>query len=384
MRRSSGEPSRDLYVGLISGTSMDGIDAVVVDFGHLRPEVLAAATLPFDPDLRETLDELRIDPDGFPSARLARADARLGDTLGRCALQIISTAAVEPADIVAIGSHGQTVLHRPDECWPHTLQIGDPHRIARITGIPTVSDFRRADIAAGGQGAPLAPLLHRALFARAGQARAILNLGGIANLTFLAKDGAISGFDTGPANCLLDDWYRRHHAERYDNGGRWAASGRPNEAWLSTLLDEPFFSRRPPKSTGIEHFSRDWLDQRLPDWAWQRPADIQATLAELTACSVAAAMEHDQASAPARLLVCGGGVHNRDLLDRLARRLPKVEIASTADEGVDPDHVEAILFAWLARERLAERQLDTGPVTGARFPILAGTIAACAPSKPLK
>ncbi len=383
MRRTAGDPSRDLYVGLISGTSMDGIDAVVVDFGQARPNVLAAATQPFDSELRDMLDELRLDPDSFPIASLGRADARLGDALGRCALEIIGTAGVEPSSITAIGSHGQTVLHRPDERWPYTLQIGDSHRIAGITGIPTVADFRRTDIAAGGQGAPLAPLLHRALFARAGETRAVLNLGGIANLTFLAADGTISGFDSGPANCLLDDWYRRHHAGRYDDSGRWAASGRVNETWLEELLDEPFFARQPPKSTGIEHFSRNWLDQRLPDWARQRPGDIQATLAELTARSVASAMEECHDSPPTRLLVCGGGVHNDHMLERLAHRLPSVAIGSTADEGVDPDYVEAILFAWLARERLAERPVETGPVTGARVPILAGTIASCAPSNPL-
>jgi len=374
MRRSPGDQSRDLFVGLISGTSMDGIDAVVVDFSHHPPDVVAAATIGFEADLRKALDELRADPDTFPTAMLASLDARMGDALGRAALEIIGKAGLEPSAVTAIGSHGQTVVHRPEDAWPHSLQIGNPHRIASLTGITTVADFRRGDIAAGGQGAPLAPLLHRALLARKGENRAVLNLGGIANLTLLTGDGRVFGFDTGPANCLLDDWYRRHHDDRFDSDGRWAASGRVDEAWLHQLLEEPFFSRQPPKSTGIEHFSPNWLDQRLPGWARQHPADIQATLAELTARSVCAALHDTDTPAPACLLVCGGGVHNHDLIGRLAARLPEVKVTSTAEEGIDPDYVEAVLFAWLARERLAARCVDTRTITGSRIPILAGTI----------
>ncbi len=382
MRRSSGDQARDFFVGLISGTSMDGIDAVVVNFDRHPPDVVAAATVPFNADLRSTLDELRVDPDTFPTARLAILDARLGDALGQAAIDIVKAAGIEPAAVAAIGSHGQTVLHRPEDTWPHSLQIGDPHRIASLTGIPTVTDFRRGDIAAGGQGAPLAPLLHRALFARSGKDWAVLNLGGIANLTLLTDDDQVLGLDTGPANCLLDDWYRRHHDDRFDADGHWAASGRVDTAWLQQLLKEPYFARRPPKSTGIEHFSPNWLDQRLPGWAGQRPADIQATLAELTACSVAAALHDAGFPAAAQLLVCGGGVHNHDLIGRLAARLPEIQVNSTADQGIDPDYVEAVLFAWLARERLAERRVDTRSITGSRFPILAGTIIAAPTSNP--
>lgn len=379
MRRPPEHGSDSVHIGLISGTSMDGIDAVAVTFNGDRPDILAAATVPFEPGLRDTLDALRADPDAFPTARLARLDAQLGEALGQAALEIIAAAGLEPTAIAAIGSHGQTVLHRPDDHQPHTLQIGDPYRIASLTGITTVADFRRADIAAGGQGAPLAPLLHRAVFARAGEIRAVLNLGGIANLTLLAA-GGVSGFDTGPANCLLDDWYRRHHDGRYDEHGRWAASGRVDEDWLNGLLGEPFFSRLPPKSTGIEHFSPAWLDQRLPDWAEQRASDVQATLAELTARSVVAMLNNT--TPPTHLLVCGGGVHNLDLLDRFKRLLPGVEIGSTAADGIDPDYVEAVLFAWMARERLAMRRVDTRSITGARLPILAGTIVADATSNP--
>ncbi len=381
MRRLAEETARELYVGLISGTSMDGIDAVVVDFGRHQPDLIAAATLPFPSCQHDRLDVLRADPDHFPAAALASLDAHLGDALGRAALDIIAAANIEPTAVAAIGSHGQTVLHRPDATRPHTLQIGDPHRIATLTGITTVADFRRADVAAGGQGAPLAPLLHHALFRRGGETVAVLNLGGIANLTLLPADGRVQGFDTGPANCLLDDWYRRHHDGRFDIDGRWAAGGRVDQAWLQELLAEPFFSRQPPKSTGIEHFSRDWLDRCLPDWARDRPADIQATLAELTARSVAEALKGNDQPPPGQLLVCGGGVHNRDLLQRLADHLPEMEVVSTAAAGIDPDFVEAVLFAWLARERLASRAVDTRPITGARAPILAGTITHALASK---
>jgi anhydro-N-acetylmuramic acid kinase len=380
MCHSPGQVDDGIFVGLISGTSMDGIDAVVVEFGHDSPVILAADTMPFEPSLATALETLRGDPDHFPSASLARLDASLGDALGQAALDIIAAAGLEPAAVAAIGSHGQTALHRPDDAPPHTLQIGDPHRIASITGITTIADFRRADLAAGGQGAPLAPLLHRALFARPQGAVAVLNLGGIANLTLLTAIGEVRGFDTGPANCLLDDWYRRYHSGRFDADGRWAASGRVDPAWLAQLLEDPYFARTAPKSTGIEYFSRQWLDRHLPPWAAQRPADIQATLAELTARSIAEALPRDRHSPLEQLLVCGGGVHNGDLLARLGRLLPGVAVASTDSAGIDPDFVEALLFAWLARERLAGRMVDTGPVTGAHAPILAGTIVAAPPS----
>lgn len=372
---------RLFHVGLISGTSMDGIDAVVVEFSAEAPVILAAASVPFEGDLRAELDRMRADPDNYPTAALARLDAHMGHALAEAALAVIGQAGVAPAQIAAIGSHGQTVLHRPQDRWPHTLQIGDPHRIAQKTGIVTVADFRRGDMAAGGQGAPLAPLLHHALFSRNGEARAVLNLGGIANLTLLPGDGSVSGFDTGPANCLLDDWYRRHHPARFDTGGHWAASGTVDAAWLRQLLEEPYFARPAPKSTGIEHFSQRWLDERLPRWSNQRPQDIQATLAELSAGTIANALKSESAVRPSQLLVCGGGVHNDDLLHRIRKALPGTTVHSTASEGMDPDFVEAMLFAWLAHMRLSGTSVNTPPITGASTPVLAGTIFRPGPSK---
>ena len=367
----------ECFVGLISGTSMDGIDAVVVRLGDDAPRLLSAATYPFDDELRETLDTVRRDPDGFPVSKLGALDAVLGDRFAEAALAVIAEAGLEPADVTAIGSHGQTIVHHAEASPPYTLQIADPHRIARRTGLVTVADFRRADLAAGGQGAPLAPLLHDALFRSDGQARAVVNLGGIANVTLLLPDQAVSGFDTGPANCFLDLWYRRHFRDaRFDRDGAWAAQGRVDPDWLDELLSDPYFSRPAPKSTGIEYFSPDWLARRLPDWADERPADIQATLAELSARSIAEALQADTIGRLDTLVTCGGGAANRDLVRRIAERLDGVEVMASDALGLAADHVEATLFAWLARARLRNQALDTAPITGAKDAVLLGVVAA--------
>jgi len=354
---------------------MDGIDAVLADFEPASPRVLSAQTIAFDDVIEAELASARNDPHQFPAGRLVRLDAQLGDAFGQAALSVIEEAGVSKETVLAIGSHGQTILHDPDHVPPGTLQIGDPHRIAACTGVLTVADFRRADLAAGGQGAPLAPLLHQALLANPDENRAVVNLGGIANLTLLTTDGGISGFDTGPANCLLDDWYRRHHHGRFDNSGAWAACGQVDEAWLGTLLNDDYFSRPAPKSTGIETFSPGWLDRRLPAWAPERPADIQATLMAATVETLAQAIERLPAGQrPALVIACGGGVHNRTLMDRLGHRLAPTPVKDSADFGLNPDHIEALLFAWLARERLANRPVDTRLITGASRPVLAGSL----------
>ncbi|MFU8878147.1 MAG: anhydro-N-acetylmuramic acid kinase [Wenzhouxiangellaceae bacterium] len=364
----------ELFAGLISGTSMDGIDAALVDFDANPPLVTKAGTRPYPARLRAELEELRADPDIFPAARLARLDAEIGQAFADAANQLLANAGVDPRQVRAIGSHGQTILHRPDDDPPHTLQIGDPARIAAATGIDTVADFRRADLAAGGQGAPLAPLLHHALLASPDENRLVVNLGGIANITLLPANGGVSGFDTGPANCFLDLWYRQHHDDQFDRDGRWAASGRVDESALARLLDDPYFDRAPPKSTGIEYFNPAWLSARQPDWAEARPADFQATLAEFSAASLIAAIEHFVPFVPDRVLICGGGVHNTDLLDRIRHRLPDVAVQSTAEFGIDPDFAEAILFAWLARGFITGKAIETGPVTGAMRPVRLGAM----------
>lgn len=357
---------------------MDGIDAVLIDFAEQQPRVLAVLTDPYPNTLRGALDEVRADPDGFPAARLARLHAEVGDAFSEAALNVLKAAGVNKSEVAAVGSHGQTVLHRPDDAVAHTLQIGDPARIAARTGIDVIADLRSADVAAGGQGAPLAPLLHAALLADADENRLILNLGGIANLTLLSASGATAGFDTGPASCYLDLWFRQHgtnssdQSDRFDRDGAWARSGTVDAEWLNTLMDEPYLHRAAPKSTGIEYFDPRWLERRLPGDARSRPAGIQATLAEFTAASIALNIQHQVPFTPDRLLVCGGGVHNHDLLRRLQQQLGELPIASTAEFGIDPDAVEACLIAWLARAHTLNQPVDTRAITGARHPVVLG------------
>ena len=371
-----------IYIGLISGTSMDGIDAVLVDFTDDPPQLVAAETFQYPAALRAGLDELRADPDAFPAARLARLDAEVGHAFAEAANGLLAKAGIPAHRVRAIGSHGQTILHRPEDAFPHTLQIGDPTRIAAATGVDVVADFRRADLAAGGQGAPLAPLIHQALLANRAENRLVVNLGGIANVTLLPAEDGVSGFDTGPANCFLDDWYRAHHLNhaqdentpRFDAGGAWAASGQVDEALLADLLREPWLHREPPKSTGIEHFSPAWLRERLPANAEARPADIQATLAEFSAASLVANIQRFVPFRSDRVLICGGGVANTDLVRRIQARLGDTPVESTAAHGIDPDFLEATLIAWLAREFIADRPINTPPITGARHPVHLGAL----------
>jgi anhydro-N-acetylmuramic acid kinase len=359
------------YIGLISGTSRDGVDAVLVSFVNERPTVLATLCLAYPDSLAARLERM-VRAGRRPSDEESRElDAAIANHFADTALQLIRGAGLDPGAVRAIGSHGQTVWHDPDGPVPESIQLGSPSRIAGRTGVLTVGDFRRADIEAGGQGAPLAPLLHRALFRPGEGKRVVLNLGGIANVSLVDDQGRVSGFDTGPANCLLDAWIQDQLGEPFDRDGAWSAGGRVDRQLLEVLLRDPWLARPPPKSTGIEYFNLAWLQQRL---AGRRiaPRDVQATLAELTAVTVADAARPWR---PADLLLCGGGAHNADLVKRLRRHLSGIRLCSTGDFGIDPDWVEAVLFAWLARERLHGRPQDTRAITGAHEPILLGTIA---------
>ena len=358
-----------IFIGMISGTSRDGVDAALVAFAEGVPRVRTALCRPYPAALAERLDTVLATARRPAAAAREELDRALAVHFADTALGLLHEAGVAADGVTAIGSHGQTVWHQPDDPRPESMQLGDPAEIARRTGIVTVGDFRRADIEAGGQGAPLAPLLHRALFRSERGTRVVLNLGGIANVSVLEADGRVSGFDTGPANCLLDAWIRRCRGEAFDRDGRWAAVGRPDAAALDRLLADPWFGRPGPKSTGTEYFNLAWVRTRRE--ALPAPADLQATLAELTAASIADAIEPFD---PNDVLICGGGVHNADLLRRLGRRLPGTPLCSTADCGLDPDWVEAVLFAWLARERLAGRPQDTREITGAHAPVLLGRV----------
>ena len=361
---SATKPASDeggLFLGLISGTSVDGIDAALVSF-EPKLTLHAGRTLAMPADLaREVLRvsqaDARIDLD-----ELGALDTRLGAAFAAAANELIDASGIDRARIAAIGSHGQTLRHRPGTDAPFTMQLGDASIIAERTGISTVADFRRRDVAAGGQGAPLVPAFHAAIFRAADETRAVLNIGGIANLTLLGA-GAVRGFDTGPGNGLMDAWCLRHRGERFDRGGTFAASGRVDGSLLARLLAEPWFALPPPKSTGRDQFHLDWLETALAANPLP-PEDVQATLCELTVRTIADALQRTQ-PATERVLVCGGGVHNATLLARLGGALPGVRVESTAAHGVDPDLVEAMAFAWLARETLAGRPGNLPDVTGA-------------------
>ena len=363
-----------LYLGLMSGTSADGIDAVLVDFSGDTPRLRAAHNHPWPSALREKMVALAqgnapLGLDGF-----GRLDVQIGHGFADAALALLKESGTVAHDVRAIGSHGQTLRHRPDGPYPFTLQLGDPTVIAERCGIDVVADFRRADVAAGGQGAPLVPALHAMLLGRPGQARVVLNLGGIANITVLAADGGVRGFDTGPANGLLDAWCQRHRGEPYDRDGAFATGGRVDPPLLRALLGDPYFALPPPKSTGREYFHLDWLAAQ-PRLAKVAPADVQATLLELSARSVADAIAVHAPDAT-EVLACGGGVHNGALMRRLGELLAPRVLCSTARFGVDPDYLEATAFAWLARQRLLGLPGNLPAVTGARGPRVLGAIHA--------
>ena len=364
--------SRERYAGVMSGTSLDGVDAVVAEFSTDGTcATLGAAHLAFPDALREALETLQSRGDD-EVARVAGASVALADLYAEAILAACARASVAPSSLVAAGVHGQTIRHRPDLGW--TVQINDAARIAERAGVTVVADFRRRDIAAGGQGAPLVPAFHAALFRDARAHRAVLNLGGIANLTDLPPSGPVRGFDTGPGNVLCDLWHAQHCGGPYDDGGRWAACGKPDAALLDAMLGDPYFAMAPPKSTGRDRFHSSWLDEHLaraaPDAA---PPDVQATLVLLTARSVAGALRAYAPSAR-ELIVCGGGARNTTLMRTLAGEVAPVHVAPSSDHGVAVDQVEALAFAWLARETIAGRPGNVPEVTGAAGPRVLGAI----------
>lgn len=359
-----------LYLGLISGTSADGIDAALVQF-EPRLAVIGAHTTPYPASLRAEILALATTNAAITLDDYGTLDAAIGACFADAALALLRAAGVERGKVAAIGSHGQTVRHRPRGDHPFTLQIGDAAVIAERTRITTIADFRRSDVAAGGQGAPLLPALHAALFAAKDRTRVILNLGGIANITILAPGREVVGFDTGPANCLLDAWALRHLGSPRDENGAWANSGRVDHDLLEKLLSDAYFGAKPPKSTGREYFNLDWLDAHIP--ADVAPADVQATLLALSTTSIANAIRSN-ATDVSEVFACGGGVQNPALMDALRAQLAPAELHDTSALGLDPDYVEAAGFAWLARARLAGEPGNLPAVTGARGPRELGAI----------
>lgn len=370
-----------LFIGLMSGTSLDGVDGVLADLREPEQQtappcrVVAHRHAPFPAALRQEM--LALNTSG--ADELHRAALAANALVGVCAevvTQLLADGGVEAREVRAIGAHGQTVRHRPGEFdgVGYTLQINAGALLAERTGIDVVCDFRTRDVAAGGQGAPLVPAFHAAVFTRPGRSIAVLNWGGIANFTLLGADGSVRGFDCGPANALLDGWCERHTGRPFDEGGRWGASGRPVPALLQSLLSEPFLHLPPPKSTGRDLFNLAWLAPHVAQHAGDAAAqDVQATLAEFTA---AAAANHLLAHAPETetVLVCGGGRLNHDLMSRLARRLPGRNVTGTETSGVPPLQVEAAAFAWLAQAFLGREPGNLVAVTGARGPRILGAL----------
>ncbi len=365
----------ELYIGLMSGTSIDSIDAALTRCTEQGCELLATLEHPIAPELRRDIAAIS-QPGEDEIERLGRLDRDLGRLFAESAQALLATTNYQADEVAAIGSHGQTIRHRPPSAGNHTpftLQIGDPNTIAELTGITTIADFRRRDIAAGGEGAPLAPGFHAAAFAREGRNRAVVNIGGIANITLLSGTLLVSGFDTGPGNTLLDHWIQRHRDLGYDRDGQWAAEGQVSMALLERLRDHPYLTRRGPRSTGKEAFNLAWLETSLQQLPALQPRDVQATLAEFTAETIASAVGDAEISVD-EVFVCGGGARNTDLMRRLYRLLAKRHLATTAELGIDPEWVEAAAFAWLAWRTLTGLAGNAAAVTGAAGPRVLGGI----------
>ena len=367
-----------LYIGVMSGTSLDGVDAVLVDIDENAGEPLALRAHrhgPFTTALRSELLALNSAGDN-ELQRAELAGSALARSYAELVRAVLDACGASAREVRAIGAHGQTVRHRPGEFdgTGYTTQLLNGALLAELSGIDVVCDFRRRDVAAGGQGAPLAPGLHASLFASPGKACAVLNLGGIANLSLLGQDGSTTGFDCGPASCLLDAWCARHQGQAFDDEGQWAASGTVDKTLLAALLGEPYFTAPPPKSTGRDLFRLAWLESHLARVAPRATAvDVQATLAALTVNSVASDLRR-HAPATSLMLVCGGGARNLHLMGGFAAALPNVRVATTAEYGLPVDQVEGAAFAWLAHRFVVRQPGNIASVTGARGERILGAL----------
>jgi anhydro-N-acetylmuramic acid kinase len=352
----------------MSGTSLDGADAVLVDFASGTPRTLAFATEPYSADLRDRV--LALCEPGRDSVDLAARVAKdLASVYARCVHAVLAASGVTPEHVAAIGCHGQTVRHRPE--LGYTVQLNDPARLAELTGIEVVADFRRRDIAAGGQGAPLVPAFHESVFRHAARSRAVVNIGGISNVTWMPPGGRTLGFDCGPGNVLLDAWAARHLGTPFDKDGAWAASGTGDQALLAGLMREPFLALPPPKSTGRELFGMEWLEAQLPGRL--NPADVQATLAEFTAAAIVEAIDRFCPAAD-EIYLAGGGARNPEIVTRIAALASGRHVAQTDELGVPTGHVESLAFAWLAMKCVRREPIDLTAITGACAPRILGAI----------
>lgn len=359
------------YIGVMSGTSLDGVDVVLAAIDRHMVAQQASYCHPFPPALRQRVLAI-CQGQPLTLSQLGQLDTELGKLFAEAVVTLMRQQALEADDIVAIGCHGQTVWHEPGSIAPNTLQIGDNNQIAAATGVTVVGDFRRRDMALGGQGAPLVPAFHQALLMDSSERRMVLNIGGIANLSLLIPGQPVRGFDTGPGNMLIDAWIWRHQGVSYDHNGTWAASGQVVPALLEQMLNDPWFALPPPKSTGREYFNPDWIERQLQAFPALAPEDVQATLSELTALTIAQQIQLSNGCD--RLLVCGGGGRNPLLMGRLAAHLPGTEVTTTDAAGVSGDDMEALAFAWLAFRTLSGLPGNLPAVTGAREMSVLGAI----------
>ena len=364
------------FIGLMSGTSLDGVDAALLDFSDGQAQIVATHSSALPSELKQQLLAL-CSPGDDEIRRMGIADHQLGNLFAEACRQLLATSGITSAQVSAIGSHGQTIRHMPEGNTPFTLQIGDPNLIAQQTGITTVADFRRRDMAAGGQGAPLAPAFHAAMFRSTTTDRALVNIGGMANLTLLPANPSspVYGFDTGPGNVLMDSWCQRHQQQSFDKSGQWARAGKVDSALLDQMLTTPYFKASPPKSTGRELFNQQWLDQQLKQAGTEiTSVDIAATLTELTAQTICADLEQ-HFSCCQEFYVCGGGAHNAFLMTRIdALTGPSIKVYSTGVLGIAPDWIEAAAFAWLAKQTLNHQTANLPSVTGANSPCILGGV----------
>jgi len=368
----------ELYIGLMSGTSLDAVDAVVTSIDKNNTQLIKTYQHPIPEDLRQQVLAICTGQNTtLPEVGLI--DHKLGKLFSAAVLELLSHAELLPEQITAIGNHGQTVFHQPDGEYPFTMQLGDANLIAALTGIDTVADFRRIDMALGGQGAPLAPAFHQYLFQQRDSATVVLNIGGIANISVIApshhKDGRVTGFDTGPGNLLMDIWCEKHTGQKYDQDAQWAMQGQLNKTLLNQLMSDPYVAMAPPKSTGREHYNLNWLEQQLT-CLQSGPAaqDVQRTLCEFTALSIAQQVQNYQQGQNCELLICGGGAHNPLLTERIKIHLQNWLVLPTADRGIPGDYMEAMAFAWLARQRVHNQPGNLPAVTGAKRQASLGVI----------
>lgn len=366
--------TKEYFIGIMSGTSVDGIDAGLYDFSNNHIQIIAFYYQPYSAEIKQKIYQLCKNHQSTSLFEYGELDTQLGLLYAEACISLLRQANVKATDVRAIGNHGQTLYHSPGSNFPFSLQVGDPNIICQKTGITTIADFRRKDIAAGGQGAPLVPAFHQAQFQSNKENRVVVNIGGISNISILPKDEhqKIIGFDTGPGNTLMDYWISQHKNRPFDKNGEWAATGKIQTDLLKCLKDEPYFSAPAPKSTGTEYFSPDWLSKKLSKLPAYSTEDVQRTLCQLTAEAIAESIEKFSPGTK-RVFLCGGGTHNKSLVQALEKRL-KLAIDSTQALDIDPDQVEAMAFAWLAKRTLEGLTGNLPAVTGAKQAVILGGI----------